>query len=124
MKYAHKLLALRPIGNIDMTETIETPKEAAPGVQQQDAQAVNTKEKRSLFKKHERIFPKSISGRFRTIKWMVLIVALSIYYLLPWIRWHRAEGLPDQAFLLDFTNTMRLYLFGVELWPQELYYIT
>jgi cytochrome c oxidase accessory protein FixG len=52
-----------------------------------------------------------------------MIITLGIYYGLPWLRWHRAEGLPDQAFLLDFAH-QRMYLFGVELWAQELYYVT
>jgi cytochrome c oxidase accessory protein FixG len=101
----------------------ETHREAAPGILQTDVTAVNTKEKRSLFAGRQYVYPKRVSGKFRTIKWIVMIVALGVYYGLPWIRWHRAEGLPDQAFLLDFAH-QRMYLFGVELWAQELYYIT
>ncbi len=48
---------------------------------------------------------------------------LSIYYILPWIRWDRGPTLPDQAFLLDFAH-QRLYLFGLEIWAQELYFVT
>jgi cytochrome c oxidase accessory protein FixG len=52
-----------------------------------------------------------------------MAVALGIYYLLPWIRWDRGPSLPDQAYLLDFAN-QRLFFGPIEIWAQELYYIT
>ena len=52
-----------------------------------------------------------------------MIVALAIYYGLPWIRLDRGPGLPDQAFLLDFAH-QRLYFFWLEIWAQEFYYVT
>ncbi|MEJ2118708.1 MAG: 4Fe-4S binding protein [Alphaproteobacteria bacterium] len=101
----------------------ETHKEAAPGIMQSDVKAVNSKQETNLFSTRQAIYPKRASGTFRNIKWLVMAITLGIYYGLPWIRWHRAEGLPDQAFLLDFAH-QRMYLFGVELWAQELYYVT
>lgn len=97
--------------------------EAAPGVLQSDVKAVNAKDHRSLYKAHEKIYPKRASGKFRTIKWAVMAATLAAYYILPWIRWDRGPTLPNQAFLLDFAH-QRMYLFGIELWAQELYYIT
>jgi cytochrome c oxidase accessory protein FixG len=76
-----------------------------------------------LYAAREPIYPKRASGKFRNIKWAVMAVTLGIYYLLPWLRWHRGPNLPDQAFLLDFAH-QRLYLFGIEIWAQELYFIT
>ena len=52
-----------------------------------------------------------------------MAVTLGIYYLLPWIRWNRGPNLPNQAFLLDFAN-QRLFFGPIEIWAQELYYIT
>ena len=69
------------------------------------------------------IYPKSVSGRFRTIKWALLLCCLAIYYLLPFIRWERGPGAPSQAVLVDFPNR-RFYFFFIELWPQEVYYFT
>jgi cytochrome c oxidase accessory protein FixG len=97
--------------------------EAAPGIQQSDATPVNAKTERSLYAGREPIYPKRAHGTFRRIKWIVMAVTLAIYYLLPWLRWDRGPNLPDQAFLLDFAH-QRLYLFGVEIWAQELYFIT
>lgn len=88
-----------------------------------DVEAVNRKDKRSFFKKREPIYPKRVNGTFRRVKWAVMAVTLGIYYLLPWVRWDRGEGAPDQAVLVDFVN-QRFYFFFIELWPQEVYYIT
>src|SRR5690606_3240611 len=57
------------------------------------------------------------------IKWAVLTFCLVIYYGLPWLRWDRGPGAPDQALLLDMSGP-RGYFFNIEIWPQEVYYIT
>jgi len=97
--------------------------EAAPGVPKIDVRPVNAKENRTLYKSREPIYPKLAHGKFRTIKWAVMIVTLGIYYGLPWLRWDRGATLPNQAFLLDFAH-QRLYIFGLEIWAQEFYYVT
>jgi len=76
-----------------------------------------------LYADRIKIFPKEAHGRFRTIKWIVLVVTLGIYYILPWIRWDRGSYLPDQAVLLDLP-ARRFYFFFLEIWPQEFYYVT
>jgi cytochrome c oxidase accessory protein FixG len=76
-----------------------------------------------LYKPRQPIYPKLAHGRWRTIKWALLIVTLGIYYVTPWIRWERPGVLPDQAVLVDFAGG-RFYLFSLQLWPQEVYFIT
>lgn len=88
-----------------------------------DARAVNSKEARALYKKREPIYPKLAQGRFRSLKWVAMVVLLAIYYVTPWLRWDRGPGRPDQAVLVDF-DAGRFYFFFIELWPQEVYYIT
>jgi cytochrome c oxidase accessory protein FixG len=97
--------------------------EAAPGVEKLDVAAINRKDRRQLYATRQKIYPRLARGRFRTVKWAVMAITLSIYYALPWLRWDRGPNLPDQAVLLDFANG-RLFLFFLEIWPQELYYIT
>jgi polyferredoxin len=46
-----------------------------------------------------------------------------IYYLAPLIRWDRGDNAPDQAILIDLPNR-RAYWFFIEIWPQEVYYLT
>ena len=71
----------------------------------------------------ERVVPQSVSGRYRRLKWIALIACLAVYYVLPFIRWARGPGQPDQSVLLDLERG-RLYFFFVEIWPQEVYYLT
>jgi cytochrome c oxidase accessory protein FixG len=76
-----------------------------------------------LYAPRRMIYPQSVSGTFRRIKWAVLCVTLGIYYLLPFVRWDRGPNAPSQAVLLDFPNR-RFYFFFIEIWPQEFYYLT
>lgn len=76
-----------------------------------------------LYAARRKIYPQSVHGTFRRIKWAVLLVTLGIYYLLPFVRWDRGPNAPSQAVLIDFPNR-RFYFFFIELWPQEIYYLT
>lgn len=76
-----------------------------------------------LYVPRKQIYPQAVKGRLRTIKWIVLAITLSIYYFLPFIRWDRGPNAPDQAILVDLANG-RFYFFFIEIWPQEVYYIT
>ncbi|PAY10333.1 cytochrome c oxidase accessory protein CcoG [Bradyrhizobium sp. UFLA03-84] len=82
-----------------------------------------TDEDGPLYAPRKKVYPQSVSGRFRSIKWRLVAVCLGVYYLLPFVRWHRGLGAPDQAVLIDFPNR-RFYFFFIELWPQEVYYFT
>ena len=68
------------------------------------------------------IYSQSVEGKFRTIKDYFSYVLLFIYFGCSWIRWHREEGFPDQAILLDLPNR-KAYLFAIQIWPEETYYI-
>jgi cytochrome c oxidase accessory protein FixG len=76
-----------------------------------------------LYAARKKVYPQAVHGRYRRIKWGLLIFALGVYYLLPFVRWHRGPGLPDQAVLVDLPGR-RFYFFFIELWPQEVYYFT
>jgi cytochrome c oxidase accessory protein FixG len=76
-----------------------------------------------LYKKREPIYPKLVHGQFRMIKWAVLVATLAVYYILPWLRWDRGPGVPNQAVLVDFAEA-RFFFFFIQLWPQEIYYFT
>jgi len=76
-----------------------------------------------LYAARKKVYPQSVSGTFRNIKWALMAVCLGIYYLLPFVRWDRGPQAPNQAVLVDFPNS-RFYFFFIELWPQEVYYFT
>lgn len=71
----------------------------------------------------DRVVPQSVSGRYRRIKWRLLALCLVVYYGLPFLRWDRGPGRPDQAILFDLAD-VRLHLLGLEIGPQEFYYLT
>jgi cytochrome c oxidase accessory protein FixG len=77
----------------------------------------------SLYADHVKVYPRAVRGPFRTIKWAILTVCLGIYYGLPWLRWDRGPDAPGQALLIDMSGP-RAYFFNLEIWPQEVYYIT
>ena len=76
-----------------------------------------------LYAPRRKIYPQGVHGTFRNIKWAVLLVTLGIYYLLPFVRWDRGPNAPHQAVLIDFPSS-RFYFFFIEIWPQEVYYLT
>jgi cytochrome c oxidase accessory protein FixG len=78
---------------------------------------------RSLFAASRKVHPRAATGRFRTLKTRVSILLLTLYFVAPWVRWHRGPGAADQAILLDMSGR-RGYFFGIEIWPQEVYYLT
>jgi cytochrome c oxidase accessory protein FixG len=75
-----------------------------------------------LYKPREPIYPKLVHGRFRALKWGLMIVLLAIYYGVPWIRWPRPAGMPQQAVMIDFSHA-RFWFGPIHLWPQDVYFI-
>lgn len=78
--------------------------------------------RKSLYAKREPVFPKAVDGRFRRLKWLIMAITLAIYYVTPWLRWDRGAWAPDQAVLVDLAHR-RFYMFGIEIWPHEFYYV-
>ncbi len=76
-----------------------------------------------LYVPRRALYVQSVKGRFRSIKWTLLILTLGVYYFLPFVRWDRGPNAPDQAVLIDFP-ARRFYFFFIEIWPQEVYYLT
>lgn len=74
------------------------------------------------YQKRKGVFPKAIDGHFRRLKWAIMVVTLTIYYVTPWLRWDRGPYAPHQAVLIDLAHR-RFYMFGIEIWPQEFYYV-
>ena len=83
---------------------------------------MSTNESETLYAAREPVFPRRVSGRFRTLKWWIMGITLGIYYLTPWLRWDRGPNLPDQAVLVDLAGR-RFYFFWIEIWPHEFYFV-
>lgn len=93
------------------------------GIERVEVEAVNAAARRPLYADRIKIFPKRVRGRFRNLKWLFLALALGFYYVAPWLRWERPGDAPDQAILMDLDGR-KFYWFFVEIWPQEIYYLT
>lgn len=76
-----------------------------------------------LYAARKKVYPQSVSGTFRNIKWALMAICLGVYYGLPFVRWDRGPNAPSQAVLIDFPHR-RFYFFFIEIWPQEVYYFT
>jgi cytochrome c oxidase accessory protein FixG len=75
-----------------------------------------------LYQARRKIQPQAVWGTFRKIKWAALLLALGVYYLLPFLRYDRGPHEPSQAVLIDLERG-RFYFFSIELWPQEVTYV-
>ncbi len=89
----------------------------------EDVQSRQEQRSSPLYQGRVEVYAKAVRGRFRTIKWAALAALLAIYYLAPWIRFDRGADAPDQAILVDMAGR-RLYFFWIEIWPQEVYFLT
>jgi cytochrome c oxidase accessory protein FixG len=71
-----------------------------------------------LYKAHQTIYPRSVSGRFSQWRWAVVFLTQLVFYGLPWLEWGQR-----QAVLFDLT-ARRFYIFGLVLYPQDFIYLT
>lgn len=74
-----------------------------------------------LFQERIEIFPRSVKGRYRSIKNAILILAYGVYFLLPWLRWSREVG-PEQAVLFDIEGR-RFYIFDLVVYAQDIFWL-
>jgi len=95
----------------------------APGADTAGTPGPEKPEKESLYADHIKIYPRKIQGTWRKVKWATVWVLLGLYYVGPWFRWDRGPNAPDQALLIDMPGR-RAYFFFIEIWPQEVYYLT
>ncbi len=74
-----------------------------------------------LYQRRIPIYPRSVKGRFRRLKYAVLALAYGVYFVLPWIRWDRPNA-PDQAVLFDIAGR-RFYLFGLVVDAMDIFWL-
>lgn len=91
-----------------------------------DDDAVSLRQQKAelpLYVSRIKVYPRAVGGRWRRIKWSVLVLLLGLYYVVPWVRWDRGPGAPAQAILIDLDGR-RGWFFDVVIWPQEVYFVT
>ncbi|HWU83115.1 MAG TPA: cytochrome c oxidase accessory protein CcoG [Methylophilaceae bacterium] len=74
-----------------------------------------------LYQKHIPIFTRSVKGKFRNFKTAVMVLAYTIYFLLPWMPWQRVSA-ADQAVLFDL-GSRRFFIFDLIVYPQDIFWL-
>jgi cytochrome c oxidase accessory protein FixG len=71
----------------------------------------------SLYEKTEKVYPRSVSGQFARLRWVMVWVTQIVFYGLPWLQWN-----DRQAVLFDLAER-RFYVLGLVLHPQDFIYL-
>ncbi len=71
--------------------------------------------------KHIPVVTRSVKGRFRNFKTAVMVLAYSVYFLLPWLPWARNSA-ADQAVMFDL-ETRRFFIFDLIVYPQDIFWL-
>lgn len=74
-----------------------------------------------LYEKRIPIITRAAKGKFRRFKTSVLLLAYAIFFLLPWVPWHRAHGIP-QAVAFDVMQR-KFYIFNLIVYPQNVFWL-
>lgn len=69
------------------------------------------------FAKHEKVYPRAVTGLFATYRVLGVLILLGGYYLVPWLQW---DG--HQAVLFDLP-ARKFYIFSLTFWPQDFIYL-
>ena len=70
-----------------------------------------------FYAKHEKIYPRAVSGLFARLRVAGVLSLLGLYYGLPWLRWD-----DRQAVLLDLP-ARQFHIFGLTFFPQDFFYL-
>jgi cytochrome c oxidase accessory protein FixG len=71
----------------------------------------------SLYESQQKIYPRSVTGRFARWRWVMVWLTQLVFYGLPWLNWNGR-----QALLFDL-GSRRFYVFGLVLQPQDFIYL-
>ncbi|MCS6946222.1 MAG: cytochrome c oxidase accessory protein CcoG [Steroidobacteraceae bacterium] len=70
-----------------------------------------------FYERHQKVYPREVTGRFARLRALAVVVLLGVYYLVPWLPWNER-----QAVLFDLP-ARRFYIFGLTLFPQDFVYL-
>jgi cytochrome c oxidase accessory protein FixG len=72
----------------------------------------------SLYEKHKTIYVRTVKGWWTNWRWIFVWATQILFYGLPWVQWGER-----QAVLFHLVER-KFYLFGLVLWPQDVFYLT
>lgn len=71
----------------------------------------------SLYVSQPKIYPRSVTGRYARIRWLMVWLTQLVFYGMPWLTWNGR-----QAILFDLADR-RFYILGLVLHPQDFIYL-
>jgi cytochrome c oxidase accessory protein FixG len=71
-----------------------------------------------LYAAQQKVYPREVRGRFRTLRTTAVFVLLGLFYIVPWLQWSGR-----QAVLFDLP-ARRFYIFGLTFFPQDFFFLT
>lgn len=71
----------------------------------------------SFYEKHKKIYIREVKGWWANWRWAFVFLTQIIFYGAPWLQWN-----DRQAVLLHLVER-KFYLFGLVLWPQDVFYL-
>jgi len=74
-----------------------------------------------LYQKRAPIYMRSVKGKFRTFKSTVLLLAYTVFFMLPWLPWTR-QSAADQAVMFDL-ESRRFFIFDLVVFPQDIIWL-
>ena len=72
----------------------------------------------ALYEIRRKIYPRAVTGTFRTWRVAFVLATQLVYYGLPWLSWN-----DRQAVLFDLA-ARKFYIFGIVFWPQDVIYLS
>jgi len=71
----------------------------------------------SFYEKHKKIYVRDIQGRWTAWRWAFVWLTQILFYGAPWLVWN------DRQAILFHLVERKFYLFGLVLWPQDVFYL-
>ncbi len=71
----------------------------------------------SFYEKHKKIYIREVKGWWDTWRWVLVWFTQILFYGTPWLEWN------DRQAVLFHLVERKFYLFGLVLWPQDVFYL-
>ena len=71
----------------------------------------------SLYEKHKVIYVREVKGWWANWRWGLVFLTQLVFYGMPWLQWN------DRQAVLFHLVERKFYLFGLVLWPQDVFYL-
>ena len=71
----------------------------------------------SFYEKHKKIYIRDVRGWWDNWRWVLVWFTQILFYCTPWLQWN------DRQAVLFHLVERKFYLFGLVLWPQDVFYL-